>query len=341
MGVSVRAAFTKGKGESLVIENVSEPSPAADELLVRVEACGICGSDLHMVDSMDLRDSVLGHEFSGVVAGFGKEVAGFAEGDRIAAFPLFGCGVCLDCLSGRPSRCAKWQLTGGGLPGAYAEYVTIKSRQAFALPDEISLPFGAMVEPLAVGLHGWKKTPVEVGEPVLIIGAGPVGQSVALWANHFGAREVVVADLVANRRALALAAGATSTIDPADGDVAEQYAEITGELPRAVLECVGVPGMIENALNLARADGHVTVVGMCIGSDQITPMPAMVKELTTQFVLFYREDDYRLTISSLKNGTIDPSPLLTATFGLDELPGRFDALKHPTTECKLVIEPQR
>jgi threonine dehydrogenase-like Zn-dependent dehydrogenase len=337
----MRAAFTKGMGETLVIENIAEPSPAADELLVRVEACGICGSDLHMVDNMDLRDRVLGHEFAGVVAGFGKEVEGFAEGDRIAAFPLFGCGTCLECLSGRPARCVHWKLTGGDLPGAYAEYVTIKPRQAYALPDEVSLPFGAMVEPLAVGLHGWTKTPAEAGEPVLIVGAGPVGQSVALWANHFGAREVVVADLVAHRRALAMAAGATSTIDPADGDVAEQYADITGEQPRVVIECVGVPGMIENALKLARADGHVTVVGMCIGPDQITPMPAMVKELTTQFVLFYRVEDFRLTISSLKNGTIDPTPLLTATFGLDELPTRFDALKHPTTECKLVIEPQR
>jgi (R,R)-butanediol dehydrogenase/meso-butanediol dehydrogenase/diacetyl reductase len=99
--------------------------------------------------------------------------------------------------------------------------------------------------------------------------------------------------------------------------------------------------MIENALNLARADGHVTVVGMCIGADQITPMPAMAKELMIQFVLFYREDDFHLTISPLKNGTIDPSPLLAATFGLAELPERFDAPKHPTTECKLVIEPHR
>lgn len=335
----MRAAMTQGRGEPLVVGEVPDPSPEPDQLLVRVEACGVCGSDLHIADSMDSPGRVLGHEFAGEIVAVGSATSGHDEGEHIAVFPLIGCGTCLACITGRPSRCTAYQLVGGGLSGAYAEYVAINARQAFRLPEGVDARAGALVEPLAVALHAWRKTPAEDGEPVLILGGGPVGQALALWAKHFGARDVIVSDPVAHRRELAERAGASGSIDPRSSDVAGAFEELTGLPPRVVIECVGVPGMIQQALDLAIADGHVTVVGMCLGPDEIVPRLAMRKELSTQFVLFYREDDYGLTIRSLERGALDFQPLITDVVSLDELPDRFEALKHPTMECKVLVEP--
>jgi threonine dehydrogenase-like Zn-dependent dehydrogenase len=335
----MRAAVTQGKGEPLVIERLDDPAPEADQLLVRVRACGICGSDLHIADNREMPGRVLGHEMSGEVVGFGKQVEGFAEGDRVAVFPLNGCGKCMYCLTGRTSRCSERTLTGGQLNGGYAEYVAVSPRQAFKLPTDVSYSFGAAVEPLSVAHHAWEKTQAETGEPVLIVGGGPVGQAVALWARHYGASDVVVSDLVAHRRALAEQVGATATIDPNAGDVVEAFRDITGSAPRVVIECVGVPGMIQRALETASVDGSVTIVGMTMGHDQFLPSTPFGKELNIQFVSFYRTADYDTTIRALDRGAVDPSPLITDTFSLDALPERFEALKHPTTECKIIVEP--
>lgn len=335
----MRAAVMQGRGEPLAIEELPDPAPGEDQLLLRVSACGICGSDLHIADAADRPGHVLGHEFSGEVVAMGRHVEGWRAGERVAVFPLAGCGACPACVAGRPSRCASWGLVGGSLPGAYAEYVAVIPRQAFRLPGGVDQRHGALVEPLAVALHAWDKTPTETGQPVLVLGGGPVGQAVALWARHFGASDVVLSDPVAHRRELAERVGATATIDPTAEDVREAFAERTGSLPRVVLECVGIPGMIQQAFDLCEPDGRVTVVGMCIGDDRITPTTAMRKELAAQFVLFYREADFALAIRALERGAIDPSPLVTDVVDLDGLPRRFEALKHPTTECKILVEP--
>lgn len=335
----MRAAVMQGRGQPLRVDRIADPTLRDDQLLVRVRACGICGSDLHIADSVDAPGRVLGHELSGEIAAVGPDVDGFEEGERISVFPLVGCGTCLACLSGRPSRCTVSQLIGGQLDGGYAEYVAVHPRQAFRLPGGVGFEHGAAVEPLSVALHAWDKTRAEVGEPVLVLGGGPVGQALALWARHFGARDVVLSDPVAHRRELALAAGATATIDPSSEDVVGAFTSLTGSAPRVVIECVGVPGMIQHAFEVAAPDGHVTVVGMCMHPDQIVPRTPFGKELSIQFVCFYRQDDFDLTIRLLERGGIDPSPLITDVIGLDDLPARFEAIKHPTTECKMIVQP--
>ena len=336
----MRAAVMQGRGEPLSIEELPDPSPGPDQLLLGVSDCGICGSDLHIVDTADRPGHVLGHELSGEVVAVGAEVEGWGTGDRVAVLPLTGCGSCPSCLGGRPSRCTtSWGLVGGSLPGAYAEYVAVYPRRAYRLPEAVGQRHGALVEPLAVAFHAWDKTPTETGQPVLVLGGGPVGQAVALWARHFGASDVVLSDPVAHRRELACRVGATATIDPTTQDVREAFAEVAGGPPKVVLECVGIPGMIQQAFDLCEPDGRVTVVGMCIGTDQIIPTTAMRKELLAQFVLFYRAYDFALTIRALERGAIDPTPLVTDVVDLDGLPPRFEALKRPTTECKILIEP--
>jgi (R,R)-butanediol dehydrogenase/meso-butanediol dehydrogenase/diacetyl reductase len=166
-----------------------------------------------------------------------------------------------------------------------------------------------------------------------------VGQAVVLWLRHQGARHVVLSDPVAHRRQLAELVGATATVDPAAEDVRAAVERETGAAPGAVIECVGVPGLIQHAFDVAGPECLVTVVGVCIPPDEITPLVALQKELTMRFVLYYRESDFARTMRAVDAEALDPGPLVTDRIGLDELPARFDALRAPTTECKVLVQP--
>ncbi len=332
------AVFTSGQ-PCLSVEQVPDPTPGPGDLILRVDACGICGSDLHMAHALkDLPGIIFGHEFCGTVVARGAQAHGYREGDRVVGLPLFGCGHCSACISGAVEKCPQAELTGAQRPGAYAEYVAVSAAESFPVPDGMSEDLGALVEPLAVAHHALERSPREPGEPVLVLGAGPVGLAVALWARALGAREVVVSDPVAHRRALAERIGAAS-IDPTNQDVAAAFATVTGGPPRVVLECVGRPGVIAHAMEVAATDAHVTLVGACLAPDTFHPLVPTGKELTLQFVIYYRRRDFTQTLAALSAARLDPSPLVTGHVGLDELPARFDALLGENSDCKVLIHP--
>lgn len=335
----MRAVVTQGSHTPLATAELPDPQPGPGELLVRVTACGVCGSDLHLSDALDVPGIVLGHEFAAEVVEAGPGVTGWSGGERIAAFPIVSCGSCAWCVAGSPSKCAQANQLGLGRPGAFAEYTTMAADGAYRLPAALGDDLGALVEPLAVAHHALARTPRPADAPVLVLGAGPVGAAVALWARHRGARHVVVTDPVADRRDLAERVGATATIDPTTTDVAGEFARITGALPGTVIECVGIPGMIQHAADVAAIDAHVTVVGVCIPPDQLTPFTALSKELSLQFVLYYSRASFGAAIEALAHEALDPTPLVTARITLDDLPRAFDALKHPTTDCKVIVHP--
>jgi (R,R)-butanediol dehydrogenase/meso-butanediol dehydrogenase/diacetyl reductase len=335
----VRAAvFTSGQ-PCLSVQQIPDPTPGPGDLILRVDACGICGSDLHMAHALKGQDGIVfGHEFCGTVVAVGGEAPGYREGDRVVGLPLFGCGHCSACLSGAIEKCPQAELTGAQRPGAYAEFVAVSAAESFPVPEGLSDDLGALVEPLAVAHHALERSPREPGEPVLVLGAGPVGLGVALWARTLGAREVVVSDPVAHRRALAKRIGATA-VDPTNDDVAAAFADLTGGPPKVVLECVGRPGVIAQAMDLAATDGHVTLVGACMAPDTFHPLVPTTKELTLQFVVYYRRRDFSQTLAQLSSGRLDPMPLVSGHVGLDELPARFDALLGENSDCKVLIHP--
>ena len=161
--------------------------------------------------------------------------------------------------------CEKLRATGfGDIAGGYAEYVRVGAHETFLLPDNLSSSDGALVEPLAVGLHAVEHARIPAGEDVLVIGAGPVGLAVSMWARHFGAREVVVSDLVEGRREMAGKMGATLGVDPAVEDVSEAFERATGHAPRVIFECVGVPGLIQQCISLAPRDAKLVIAGICM-----------------------------------------------------------------------------
>ncbi|MGI4876499.1 MAG: zinc-dependent alcohol dehydrogenase, partial [Janthinobacterium lividum] len=194
----MKAVVMQGLRQPLVVETVADPAPATGELVVRVGRCGICGSDLHMTEDPAFHrkaGDVLGHEFAGEVVALGRGVEGFVIGDRVAVVPLGSCGHCPSCLAGEPAWCPQMRLQGGG----YAEYAVTDPRQCVRLPASASMADGAIIEPLAVALHGVLLAEMKAGDKVLVLGAGPIGLAVAFWARRLGAARVVVQDIVPNQ----------------------------------------------------------------------------------------------------------------------------------------------
>jgi (R,R)-butanediol dehydrogenase/meso-butanediol dehydrogenase/diacetyl reductase len=319
-----------------------DPAPGPSDLVLAVEACGICGSDLKAAAHMRT-GLVMGHEFCGEVVAIGKDAVGsWKVGDRVASLPLIGCGTCLACLQGDIVHCVKGAdaIGVGGSSGAYAEYIKVGSHETFHLPESFGHGDGALVEPLAVGLHAVDRAQLQRGDNVLVIGGGPVGMAVTLWARHFGAREIIVSDPVAARRDHCGRLGATGGFDPTKTDsVRDSFNRAVGSLPDVVFECVGVPGMVQASIDAAAVHGKVVIVGVCSKPDPFVPVVALMKELTMHFVVYYRSADYRYTIDMMHADRIDALPMVSERIGLDAFPAAFEALKHPTTQCKVLVVP--
>ena len=336
----MKAAVFRAPGEPLAITDVPDPTPAPGQLVLRVAGCGICGSDLHMSEQRLPAGMVMGHEFAGEIAAVGRDAGDWQVGDAVCALPLIGCGRCLHCLAGDTQFCRELKGTGlGAVPGAYAEYVLASALETFRLPERLAPHEGALVEPLAVGLHVVHAAEVRPGDRVLIVGAGPVGLATAMWAHHAGARDVIVSDFVAHRRELVEQFGATGTIDPAREEVLPAFERQAGAVPTVVIECVGVPGLIQHIIDLAPPRCRVVVAGVCIKPDTIVPVTALMKELRLVFVAFYNRADFAHTIAMLAAGRIAPAGMITDLIDLSSLPEAFEALRTPSTQCKVIVRP--
>jgi len=282
---------------------------------------------------------VMGHEFAGEVM---ESAHGWKAGDRACALPAISCGRCDRCLTGLGVFCTHG-MKGIGLgqwPGAYAEYIAVSPHHMVKLPDGVDAQRGALVEPLAVGLHAVNVARLRAGENVLVIGAGPIGLATLLWAKHFGARSVIVSEKSPGRRAMAERMGATAVVDPAEGG---QLLAATSRLApggiEVVVEAVGVPGLIQQAVNAVRFRGRVVVVGVCMQPDSIMPFAAITKEASLHFVLAYEKGDFQLAVDMMDQGRLDPSAMITDVIGLGGVAAAFEALEKPTTQSKVMVVP--
>ncbi len=335
----MKAAVFKGAGQPLAVENIADPTPADQQLVVEVAYCGICGTDLHSTregPAMLPCDSVLGHEFVGEVVATGANMQQkWEKGDRVCALPFLSCGHCEACVSGRPFECLTLSCIGLDAPGGFAEYVATSELNTMRLPDELSTVDAALIEPLAVGLHAVRVGGLAAGQRVLITGAGPIGLAVALWANFLGARDVVVSEFAPDRRKLALGLGATAVLEPT-ADLGEKFADLTGGAPDLIFECVGAPGLIQQCIDLAPRRGTLIAVGVCEQPDTILPFPALIKELVIKFAIAYNRADYETVISMLAKGRIVASSMVTSTVAIEDMPLAFEALRTPSDQCKVL-----
>lgn len=333
----MKAAVFRGFDAPLAVEEVPEPRPSQDEILIRVARCGICGSDLHMTrePAFGTRSgSVLGHEFSGEVVELGRGAQGFKVGDRVAVAPVRGCGRCPACLAGEPAWCAQMMLQGGG----YAELAVAKDRQCLRLPASTAVEDGALVEPLAVALHGVTLSGLAPGARVLVMGAGPIGLGVAYWARRLGATGVAVTDLTALQSQRAMEIGATAFVEVGE-DVVRSVSAALGGPPDVVFECVGRPGILASAIEHVRPRGLIVMLGLCTSMDSFVPFQAVSKEVRILTSAFFNMGEYRAALDVLDGGRSAAKAMVTDTVPLSRMPAVFEALRQRTSQCKVMVRP--
>ncbi len=334
----MRAAVMQGLHVPLAVETVPDPTPAPGELVVRVGRCGICGSDLHMTEDPAFgrqAGDVIGHEFAGEVVALGREVEGFRTGDLVSVIPLRGCGACPSCLSGETAWCSKGMMLQGG---GYAEYALTTPGQCVALPQSASLADGALVEPLAVALHGIALSGLKPSDKVLVLGAGPIGLAVAFWARRLGATRVVVQDIADHQQDRALAMGATGFVTDRVDPVGAAERALGGKAD-IVFECVGLPGLIAQAVDQVRIKGTVVILGLCSQPDSFVPFVALSKEVRLQTSAFFTRQEYEMALDVLDAGAAEPRAMITDTITLTDVPTVFESLRQRTHQCKVMIAP--
>jgi threonine dehydrogenase-like Zn-dependent dehydrogenase len=326
----------------LTTEDRPTPVPGRGEVLVQVLSAGICGSDLHMLPLVR-QGTVLGHEIAGTVAAVGEGVANLEVGDIVCSMPAVGCGACVHCLLGDPVHCPEVRLVGAGrTEGSFAEYVIVGERESVVLPPSIDPVLGSLVEPLAVGLAIFERSRLGIGDRLVILGAGPVGLAVALWARTMGVADIVVSDPVASRRALAEQVGATATVDPLAVPLADFCADTLGGPPEVVIECAGRPGTLDEAAAVVAHEGRIVIAGMHLEpSEQFDRKKLYLKSAAVQFSSWYTLKHFRHTVRMWDSGRLDPSPLVTHRVDLDGLADVVEELQRPNELGKVIITPSQ
>jgi (R,R)-butanediol dehydrogenase/meso-butanediol dehydrogenase/diacetyl reductase len=333
----MQAAVFKAVGQPLLIEQIADPTPVGRDVVISVSRCGICGSDLHMTEDPALHlpsGTVLGHEYAGEIVSTGPAVEQLRVGDRVVVVPIRSCGRCAECLAGKPGWCTAMRLEAGG----YAQYSVADERQCIRLPNSLSMPDGAIVEPLAVALHGVRLSGLVAGAKVLVIGAGAIGLAVAFWARRLGAGRIAMTDTLRSRGALAIEMGATCFVDPLDNGP-EAVDRALGGPPDIVFEAVGKPGLIAQSIAQVRPRGTVVVLGICTSADTFVPVVAVDKGIRIQCSALYEIRDFEITIDTLEAGVVAPRHMVTDTVPLGDMPAAFEALRHRTTQCKVLVHP--
>jgi len=335
----LKAAVYHQPGQALVIEDVPRPEPAESELVLKVQACGICGTDLHATHQPLESPGdglVLGHEFVGTIDSVGEAVTGpWSVGDTVCALPFIACGSCDVCRAGRPFECADQTIIGLDVAGGFAEYVVTGAAETLALPPGLALEKAVLIEPLAVGWHAVQEANTSATDTVIVMGAGPIGLAVILWCRYLGVRSIIVVEKNPVRASIALELGATEQLRP-EQDLNAGLEALRCH-PTVVFECAGVPGVIQKGIEVVAPRGRIVVVGLFDGEDRFEPQLALVKQLQLIFTIAYTRDDFQKVIEALDRGSIDPTPMITRVVSLDEMPDAFESLKKTDTDCKIVV----
>ena len=313
--------------------DLDAPEPGAGQVRVKVEACGICGSDLHMLPSPTIPPgAVMGHEFAGVVDAVGEAVGAYAAGDRVCVYPF-------EPIDHHDLQVA--MESGIGMsehPGAYAEAVIVDEAMLWRLPDGVSFDEGALVEPLAVALHGLNVAEVTAGEPCVVIGAGPIGTMTAVALRARGVERVVVVEK--NDRRLERARGLGFDAVGLDGVHEAALAALGGVPPAVVFECAGNPAAPNLAIELVAPSGRVILLGVLEEPVPISQLLLMLKEAQIRSSFAYRPGDFDEAIAVIEAGKVPAEDLITGREPLARAQECFEELVSPETEhLKVLLKP--
>lgn len=334
----------------LEMVDVPMPRPGRAEVLVRVEACGICGSDVHGYDGTSGRripPIIMGHEAAGTVAAVGPAVSGAREGDRVTFDSTIYCGECEFCRRGEMNLCENRQVLGVSTPeyrrpGAFAEYVVVPDRILHRLPEQIAFPEAAMVEPLAVAVHAVTISEIPENGSALVIGAGMIGLLVLQALREAGCLQIYVADIDDSRLELAKKLGAAYTINAKTTDAVLEVRRLTsGAGVDGALEAVGSTPTVKAAIESVRKGGTVTLIGNIAPSVEIPLQTVVSREIRLQGSAA-SSGEYSQCIEMLARGAVDVKPLISIVAPLEEGAGWFERLHaREANLMKVVLTPGR
>lgn len=322
----MRAVVVDGPGVVRVAE-VPEPAPAPDEVVVEVGACGICGTDVHIIDGefpLATYPIIPGHELGGTVVAVGSEVSGFAVGDRVGVDPTLNCGACYYCQRGMGNLCERFRAVGVTNPGGFAERVAVPERTLYHLPEGMSFAAAALIEPVSCVVHGFHRLQAQPGETFLIYGAGPMGLQNAQLARFAGASLVAIVDINPGRLERARQEFGFETLGASLDEVREHA-------PRGfdnVIEATGVTKVAEMAIDAVKRRGKLLLFGVC---------PPGEKAAFDAFKIYNEEitilgsmavlNSYGPALDVLAAGAVDADRMVTHTFSLEEFPQALETVR--------------
>lgn len=334
---TMRASILSRAGQ-VGVENIDVPQIDGDQVLVRVAAVGVCGSDVHYFkegrigDFVVDRPLILGHEASGTIVAVGNLISETRVGERVSIEPQRACRLCTQCKNGRYNLCAAMEFYATPpIDGAFAEYVAIQADYAYPIPDSMSLDAAALCEPLSVGIWANQKAHTRPGSRILIAGAGPIGIIVTQVASAFGASEIIVSDPVADRRASAMRFGATRAIDPLAEDIATSGLEVD-----AFIDASGAAPAVRAGVMAVAPAGRIVLVGM--GADDVSLPVSRIQNRELELTGVFRyANTWPLAIELVSSGRVNLDALVTGRFGLDDVEAALNAAGDPATLKAIVV----
>jgi L-iditol 2-dehydrogenase len=333
------------ENETFVLEEVKIPEPNEHQVLLKVELCGICGSDLHTYHGKHpfvFPPLVMGHEFSGVIAKLGKGTEDkFQAGQRVAVEPSIVCGTCYNCRNGRYNICNELSVVGCLTDGAYTEYIAVSSEKIIVLHDELSFEDGAMLEPLSVGVHAVEQGHVKEGDKILVIGAGTIGLLLAQAAKAAGA-EVAITDVIAYRLDLAKELGIPCTINSKTEVLEERLQQFSPEGVDVIFECVGSSYTIRKAIEIARKGIRIVILGV-VDSEVLLPV-SLIQDRELELVgdLMFTRKDFVKAQELILSGKVNVRSLQTKTYPLRQVKEAFEyILNNKDSALKVFLDPKQ
>ncbi len=310
----------------LRVMEIEKPVPKEDEVLIKVMACGVCGTDVHIFCGDEgcfptPAGTVLGHEFAGIVEEVGAKVKGLKAGDRVCVDPNQLCGKCYYCLSGIGHFCEEMRGIGTGVNGGFAQYCVVPESQAYKFSEKTDFKAAAMTEPVACCLHGMDLCEISCGDTVAVIGGGMIGMIMLQLAKLSGAGKLILLEPVAEKRAIAETLGADLTIDPIRENVKEVLAEKGIDRISCVIECVGKPATMSQAIELAGKKSVVMMFGLTAPDDTIPvkPFELFKKEIVLK-ASFINPYTQKRALTLIESGKINVTDIVYDCVAMEKLP---------------------
>jgi L-iditol 2-dehydrogenase len=347
MGETMKALLLK-EYKHLEVTDFPKPEVGDEDVLVRVRACGICGSDVHGWDGGSGRripPLVMGHEASGVVAAVGKNVSRFKEGDRVTFDSTVYCGKCFFCRRGEINLCDNRNVLGVSCGdyrrhGAFAEFIAVPQHIVYALPDNLPFDHAALIESVSIAVHAVSRPPIQLGDTAVVVGTGMIGLLVVQALKRAGCTKILAVDIEDFKLERAVALGATEGLNSKKVDVpAEIAARTEGRGADLAMEVVGATPSVQTAIASVRKGGSVTLVGNLAPKVELPLQQVVTREISLYGSCSSR-GEYPVCIDLMARGEIRVDPLISATAPLEEGPAWFDRLySHEPGLMKVILQP--